>query len=132
MGVASRGVAVSIERVCSMSNRLGHLTTPNLERTASNAAKITLSRTRILQNVQPFEPLYADGGQNRCKQIVGCCEPPKLMTAERMQRLATGPREIGADGTIGKRLAIASIRLTRLTAGPITVKSSRLAAPILP
>ena len=39
----------------------------------------------------------SDGGQNRRKQIVGCREPPKLMTAERMQRLAIGTCEIGTD-----------------------------------
>ena len=55
------------------------------------------------------------------------------MTAERMQRLAIG-RAKSALTTIGRFsvLATASIRLTRLTAGPITVKSSRSAAPTLP
>jgi hypothetical protein len=35
--------------------------------------------------------------QNRCKQIVRYRESPKLMAAERMQRLGIGAREIGTD-----------------------------------
>jgi hypothetical protein len=75
----------------------------------------------------------AGGGQDRRKQIVGRRESAKRMTAERTQRLAVSAREIVADDDRKvQRLGHSFDRLTRLTAGPITVKSSRSAAPILP
>jgi hypothetical protein len=71
--------------------------------------------------------------RRRYEQFVRLVEAAQFMRSQRSQRAAIRAREIVADdqGQV-ERLCDRFDPLTRLTLGPMTVKSSRPAAPILP